>query len=93
MANNLFISYDLIGASRDYEPVIRAIKEVGDWGKLEYSFFYVNSTLSAEQAAKHVWAPMYGNDKLLVIDASNNQFYGFNIDEDVLKHMQEKWYR
>lgn len=91
MANNLFISYDLIGADRDYEPVIKAIKELGDWGKLEYSFFYVKSTLSAAEAARHVWNSMHAQDKLLIIDSANNQFSCYNISAEVLKHMQNHW--
>jgi hypothetical protein len=93
VANNLFVSYDLIAPDRDYAKVTEAVKSLGSWAKLEYSMFYVKSVLNAEQAAKHVWSSMTANDKLIVIDATGNNFYSFNLPADVVKHMQEQWYR
>lgn len=93
MANNLIVSYDLMAPGQPYDRVTEAVKALGAWGKLEFSLFYVNSTLTAQQAAEHVWKSMTANDKLIVVDASNSQFYGYNIDATVLKHMQAQWYR
>jgi methionyl-tRNA synthetase len=93
MANNYFVSYDLMAPGQHYDRVVKAIKECGGWAKLEYSLFYVTSASSVEAVAKHIWASMDSNDKLLVVDASNNKFYGYNIPAEQLKYMQDNWYK
>lgn len=89
--NNLFISYDLVAPGQHYERVIEQIKTLGNWAKIELSLFYVNSTLSAEDAAKLVYSTMDQNDKLIVIDSTNNSFYSYNLNAEVLQMMQNQW--
>ncbi|MGP6424594.1 MULTISPECIES: hypothetical protein [unclassified Pseudomonas] len=91
MANNLFISYDLRSPGQSYSRVIEAIKSLGPWAKVQESVWYVNAALTAEFAAKHVRAEMDENDRLIVVDASNNDAYWFNLTESVAKHMQNNW--
>ncbi|MCY0910880.1 hypothetical protein [Massilia antarctica] len=93
MANNFLISYDLISPGQRYDLVADAIKQCGPWAKVEFSLYYVNSPKTCEDVAKHVWGSMTANDKLMVLDASNNNFFGYNIDPIVLKLMQDQWYR
>lgn len=92
MAHNLFISYDLMSPGQQYDRVTDAVKACGNWAKLEYSLFYVSSALTAQTAAERIWLSMDSNDKLIVIDASTNQFYGYNIGAEQLKYMQDHWY-
>ncbi|KDL67715.1 MULTISPECIES: hypothetical protein [Klebsiella pneumoniae complex] len=92
MANNLFVTYDLL-KTKDYPAVHEAIKALGNWAKVTESNWYVNSNFSAEEAAKKVRAAMDNDDKLIVVDASKNHFYGYNIDATVLKFMQDHWYK
>jgi hypothetical protein len=66
---NLFISYDLIDPGQNYDAVQRAIKRLGRWYKVQYSVFYVNTSLSAQQAYNFVTLAMDANDHLLVIEA------------------------
>ncbi|ECI2867537.1 hypothetical protein [Hafnia paralvei] len=91
MANNLFVTYDLI-KTKDYEAVYKAIKSLGDWAKVTESNWYVDSTYTAEQAANIVRAAMDHDDKLVVVDAENNSFYCYNITSDVLEYMQSHWH-
>ncbi len=91
MANNLFISYDLNTPGQDYSKVIETIKSLGYWAKVHKSVWYVNANLSAEQAAKKLWPGMDKNDSLIVIDASNNDAFWYNLSEQISKHMQEQW--
>lgn len=91
MANNYFVSYDLIAPGQNYDRVIEAIKGTGAWAKVELSFFYVKSSMTVTELANHVWASMTENDKLIVIDTTSNSFYGYNITPEVLTHMQEYW--
>jgi len=38
MANNLHISYDLHEPGKNYGEVIAAVKRLGAWAKIHYSF-------------------------------------------------------
>lgn len=93
MANNLFISYDLHQPGQNYAAVEEAIKELGNWAKVHYSLWYVNSTRTVKQAAQHVWAAMDRNDKLIVVDATHNDAYWYNLPDDVSRFVQEQWPR
>jgi hypothetical protein len=93
MANNLFISYDLMNPGQRYPQVEAAIKQLGAWAKVHFSLYYVNSASTAEQAAKHVWASMDANDKLIVVDATNNVAYWFNLPADVAEQISTQWHR
>ncbi len=91
MANNLFISYDLNSPGKDYEAVIQRIKSLGNWAKVQKSFWYVNSTLTCAQAASQVWAVMDANDSLIVVDASNNEASWYNLSKEVEDYIKGKW--
>lgn len=91
MASNLIVSYDLYSPGKDYSKVIEAIKALGSWAKVHKSVWYIKSSLTCEQAARYVWATMDANDSLMVVDATNNDAYWFNLNDDVSKHMQEQW--
>lgn len=89
--NNLFISYDLMAPGQHYDQVIEKIKSLGAWAKIELSLFYVKSPLGSEAAANAVYSVMDRNDKLIVVDATNNGFHSFNLDPEVIKQMQNYW--
>jgi hypothetical protein len=92
MANNLHISYDLHGTDREYGPVMDKIKELGNWAKIEFSFFYVNSSYSAEDAASHVWSVMRPSDRLYVVDATNNQAYWYGLGDEASEQIKNNWF-
>ncbi len=91
MANNLFVSYDLIDPGQNYAAIIAAIKKQGSWAKIQYSFFYLDTEKSAEQVAKAVRSVMDQNDSLIVIDATNNTAYWFNLSPEVSKLLRDRW--
>lgn len=93
MANNLFVSYDLIQPGQKYETVIAEIKKLGSWAKVHYSLWYVKSQLSASEASKRVWALMDSNDKLIVIDSTNNNASWYNLDEQVSQFIKDQWHK
>lgn len=70
MSSNLFIAYDLHNKpSENYDAVHSAIKELGQWHQFQQSLFYLHTTMTAAEVSAHVWAHMYSDDKLAVIDA------------------------
>jgi hypothetical protein len=91
MANNLFISYDLYSPGQNYEKVAQAIKSLGTWVKVQKSFWYVKSNYTASKAAEIVWAAMDPNDSLIVVDATNNNTYWYNLDPQVSQWIKDWW--
>ncbi len=91
MANNLFISYDLMNPGQNYEKVAAAIKSLGTASKLLLSLWYVKSNYTAEQAQDAVAKANDPNDKILVIDATNNRATSKNIDAAAWKVVLDNW--
>lgn len=91
MANNLLISYDLYSPGQDYKNVIEAIKSLGNWAKVHKSYWYVSSSMTAKQAADKIWTKMDSNDSLIVINASTNDAYWFNLSQEVSSYLRSKW--
>jgi hypothetical protein len=91
MANNLFISYDLMNPGQNYEKVAAAIKSLGTASKLLLSLWYVKSTYTAEQAKDVVATATDPNDKILVVDATNKTAYPRNIDSAAWKIVLDNW--
>lgn len=89
--NNLFISYDLNAPGQRYDKVTEAIKALGDWAKVQKSFWYVKSAHSAQEAVRRVWAVMDPNDSLIVVDATNNTASWQNLDQKVAQYIQTAW--
>lgn len=92
MANNLHISYDLYRPGQNYDDVVARIRSLGASVKVHLSFWYVNSKMTANQAADHVWAVMDQNDKLYVVDATNNDAAWYNLSDEVTQFIQKNWY-
>jgi len=93
MSNNLFVSYDLHSPGQDYEKVADAIKNLGDWAKVQYSLWYVKSQLTASDASGKVWSVMDKNDSLIVIDATNNNASWFNLSQEVSDFIKNHWHK
>ncbi|WP_408586481.1 hypothetical protein [Novosphingobium sp.] len=91
MANNLHISYDLINPGQNYDKVIERVKAMGIWAKVHASFWYVNSSYSARQAADYIAGAMDANDKVYVVDATNNVAAWNYLPKDVGGHIVDQW--
>lgn len=93
MGNNLHISYDLNVPGQNYDAVIAKIKTLGAWAKIHKSFWYVNSHLTAQQAALEVWSVMDQSDTVYVADTTNNNASWFNLSDEVAEHIKQNWFR
>ncbi|WP_419826837.1 CRISPR-associated protein Cas2 [Sphingomonas sp.] len=91
MANNLHISYDLMAPGQSYQRVIESIKQLGNWAKVGYSFWYVNSIYTASQARDHVMKAMDAGDKLYVVDATNGASAWHGLSSEVSTFILDKW--
>ncbi|NOI36564.1 hypothetical protein F0250_21960 [Vibrio cyclitrophicus] len=91
MANNLFISYDLNSPGQNYDNVIKEIKTLGSWAKVQKSFWYVDSTLTATEALNRVWAKMDQNDTLIIVNATSGDASWQNLSNEVASHIKNQW--
>ena len=88
---NFFISYDLMAPGQHYERVQKAIKDFGSWAQIEYSMFYVSSSSPLSEIFDHIWNAMDANDKLIVIDSTNDNAEMRNLDPDVTSYIVSNW--
>lgn len=91
VSNNLHISYDLIAAGQNYAAVIERVKQLGNWAKINQSFWYVNSTFTSTQARDHIKPVLDSNDKLYVVDSTNNEAAWLGLPTDVVSFVVDKW--
>lgn len=91
MPNNLHISYDLKSPGQTYDKIAAAIMGLGGWAKVHYSFWYVKSSLTAEQARNALLSTIDTNDSLYVVDATNNQAAWHNLSPEVATYVRECW--
>lgn len=89
MANNLFVSYDLIAPDKNYEAVTKAVKALGSWAKVHKSFWYVKSEFNAAQARDHLKKHIDANDKIIVINANDAAWN--QLPDKVAEHIRSKW--
>jgi len=93
MGSNLFISFSLEQPKQTRDEVIDAIHELGDWAKVDDCVWYVHSSFTANQACARLWAIMNANDKLVVIDVTNNDIAWQGVYSDVGQFMRDHWHR
>ena len=89
--NNLVISYDLYKQGQIYDALHAEIKKLGSWARINLSVWYVDSPYTSREAAIKLLSVMDSNDKLFVVDATNNQAGWKNLDPAVDKHLTEHW--
>lgn len=89
--NNLVISYDLYKQGQNYDALIVEIKKLGSWAHMNLSVWYVDSPFTAEEASVKLMSVIDVNDKLIVIDATNNQIRWKNLDSRVADHLATHW--
>jgi hypothetical protein len=93
MPNNLHVSYDLNVPGQNYDAVIAKIKTLGSWAKIHKSYWYVDSPLTAQQAANAVWSVMDARDTIYVVDVTNQTAYWYNISPEASQFISDHWSR
>lgn len=91
MANNILISYDLKTPGQSYKAVSECIKGLGGWAKVNESFWYVDSTLTAAQARDQLLTVLDTNDSVFVVNASSGQAAWHNLSDKVSAFVRDHW--
>ena len=86
---NLFISYDLDKPGQNYARVEAAISALGQVHKIQFSAYYVKTTLSAKDAEARVWSSMDSNDRLIVIESKDAWWH--NLFPGAQEFIQQHW--
>lgn len=66
------ISYDLIGPNRNYNKIHQAIRDLGYYAYIHESLFIVKSSKTSSQIFDILIKSLDSDDKLLIIELSNN---------------------
>ncbi|MCG7368316.1 hypothetical protein MHZ90_19640 [Pantoea sp. ACRSH] len=90
MAINIFVTYDLI-KTKDYLAVHTAIRALGTWAKVTESNWYVRTQYDLETCFNHVRKSLDADDKLILVDATNNSARWNNIDPVEAKKIVDNW--
>ncbi len=93
MENNLHVSYNLHRPDQNQEDVIERIKQLGSWAQVHASLWYVNSGYSAPHAVEHITPALDPNDRLYVVDSTNNVAAWNSLPKTAAEHIREQWYR
>jgi hypothetical protein len=89
--NNLHVSYDLHNPGKNYEAVITKIKSLGGYAKIHYSYWFLNTSLTATQVADALWAVMDSSDSVYVVDSKNNSARWYNIPPESAAYIRDNW--
>lgn len=92
MARNLHIAYDLNSPGQNYPKVESVIKSLGNWARVNETFWYVDSHRTASQACDAIWAVMDKSDTIYVVDATNNEAAWYNVSATVEQHLSRYWH-
>lgn len=74
------ITYDLHAPHRDYEPLLRAIRALGDACHTLKSVWIVASGYSASEIRQKLERLLDGDDQLLVVEVSDRKWSQVNLD-------------
>lgn len=91
MANSLFISCELQRPDKNYDRIVAAIESVGHpWTQVQFTLWYLKTTLSAGQIRDRIKPALDKNDQLIVIDATNNRMASINLRTDASKQLYDQ---
>lgn len=84
------VSYDLIRpeSSPEYTRLINLIKTATNWAKPLESVWFIKTDLSSMDIVNKLRAVIDANDKLLVIEVTND-WTSFNVSKDVAEWMRK----
>lgn len=91
--NNIIISYDLHTPGQNYGTITERIKSLGSWAQVNLSVFYIKTNLTAAEVRDRVWPVMDANDKLFIVDTTNDASAWQNLSEEVSNFLLTNWSR
>jgi hypothetical protein len=89
--NSLFISYDLYRPDHDYPDLFKVIRSLGSSVHVKLTLWQVRSALDAFTARDRIKTILQRQDKLIVINTSNNTGAWCGLSDEVAKALLANW--
>lgn len=91
MKNNLFVAYDLMSPGHNYGAIKEKIESLGPSYKFQFSLYWLNTELSANEAYDEIFKVLDSSDKLAVIEAEGGTVS--IIDNPPITAINQVWFR
>lgn len=93
---NVFVSYTLNRpekAEESSQKVREQIEEFGcSWAKLGAGMYYIHGEYDAQYVGNKIWGCLNMDDKLIVVDSTNNDARWYNIKPEISQFMIDNWH-
>lgn len=90
---NIFVCFQQLRPEKGDEKVRDAIEAFGcSWAKLGQGMCYVHGEFDAQYVGNKVWGALNMDDKLVVVDSTNNDARWFNIKPEISQFMMDNWH-
>lgn len=86
----LLVSFELHSPSKNYLAIEKAIASLGHGVRVHTYFWYVESPMSASEAADKLWQVMDERDSVVVIDAPEHDASLKHIPHDVSRFIKQR---
>lgn len=91
MGNNMFVSFEFNRPERAYDRAALAIKSMDEsCVEVQFAHWHVNTPLSARKVCDQLKPVLDERDKLIVVDATNNEAAWINLDENADRGLRDQ---
>jgi hypothetical protein len=91
MPNNLLISYEIDNDKEREDKVKKSVEMLGNSTPLFSGTWYVNSPHTVNEAVKHVSHFMTDQDKLVILNSSNDECVWYNLSNSQAQRIRQNW--
>lgn len=91
VANNIHIFCELQSTAENGKAVIAKIKELGTWARINPSFWYIDSTLTASEVRDQLAPLLKDGDCLFIVNASSGQAAWKGVSNPVTAFIKAHW--
>jgi hypothetical protein len=90
---NVFVAFWLLRPERGEDKPREVIEELGcPWAKIAPGIYYLHGEYDAQYVGNKVWAALNMDDKMVVLDTTNNDARWFNIKPEVSQFLIDNWH-
>ena len=90
---NIFICFTLLHPEKGDEKVRETVEAFGcPWAKLSEGVFDMHGDHDAQFVGNKVWGALDMDDKLVIVDSTNNDARWFNVNPDISQFLMDNWH-
>jgi hypothetical protein len=92
-SRNVFISFQQLHPEKGDDKVREMIESFGcSWAKLAQGMYYMHGEFDAQYVGNKIWGTLNMDDKLVVVDSTNNDARWYNVKPEVSQFMMDNWH-